>query len=75
MAAQKRIFLLRKKSRDQNLKNHFAKEIFKWNLAQSKRTWIHLHSLPSDFWRLFLIPTHGEEGILINSLYTRVVGR
>ena len=43
MAAKKRIFISRKQSRDQNLKNHFPKGIFQWDLARSKRTWKRLH--------------------------------
>ena len=43
MAAKKQIFVSRKKSRDQNLKSHFSKGIFIYNLAQSWRTWIDFH--------------------------------
>ena len=43
-------FLEKKKSRDQKLKNHFSKGIFKQNLAQSWRTWINLH-FKSKIWK------------------------
>ena len=36
-------FLRRRFDFGQNLKNHFPKRIFQWNLAQSRRTWIDLH--------------------------------
>ena len=46
MAAKWPIFILRHIDFGQNLKNHFPKGIFQWNLAQtfqSRRTWIDLH--------------------------------
>ena len=48
MAANILISISRKRSRDQNLKNHFPKRNFQWNLTQSKRTWTDLH-----YWNIF----------------------
>ena len=49
-AKKQQIFASRKKLRDQNLKTNFRKGIFLLNLAQSSRTWIHLH-FGNNIWK------------------------
>ena len=53
MAAKWPIFISRHFDLGQNLQNHFPKGIFQWNLAQSRRTLIHLHYWNNIFKKLF----------------------
>ena len=41
-------------------KNHFPKRICQWNLAQSRRTWIHLHYWNNIWKKLFCFKMAGK---------------
>ena len=60
MAAKKHIFVSWKKSCNQNLKYYFPDGIFQWNLAQSWRTWIHLHFL-NKIWKKNILFKNGGQ--------------
>ena len=53
MAAKTQISILRTRSRDQNLKNHFPKGIFQWNFGQSRKKREYVHCWNKIWTKLF----------------------
>ena len=52
MAAKRTIFVLSHFDFGKNLKNHFPKGIFQWNLAHNGSSWIHKHCWNKNRWDL-----------------------